>query len=79
MDVGAVKSAIQFLQEYGAAAGLVLVLIGIHRRWWVPGWYATRLEQECAAWREATLTSTNLAGRATAAAELQVQLRNTQK
>ena len=66
---------------------LVLALVGLHRKWWVPGWYyrdleerhsrikerLDRAEENADAWKEAALTGTRIAKESTSIASAAVE------
>lgn len=60
------------LLDYTSRAGVVFILIvilyGLHKKWWVPGWVHTdlekrheRLREEAWGWRDAALRATDIA------------------
>lgn len=76
MEVTSIASVLAMLREIGPAGLLAIALIGLHRRWWVPGWVyrerVTFFEQEAARerdrsekWMAHALSNLELAERAT--------------
>lgn len=66
---------LEYVSRSSVIVFLILALVGLHRKWWIPGWYYKDLEQRheaikerlekavenADAWKEQALTGTSIA------------------
>lgn len=76
MDVGALTIAeiIEYASRIGVVSGLLLIVVGGIRKWYVFGWYYEALEKERNEWRRVALSQLQALQQSQQLAESNVQL-----
>lgn len=64
-----IPQLLKAVSDAGVIGLLVVFVVGIVRRWWVPGWLYREKEAECNVWKELALQGTRLTGAAIKVAE----------
>ena len=59
-EVGAL---LDFLNDAGLVGVGVIIIIGLMRKWWVPGWFYKSVEDDKNEWKTIALKATGIAER----------------
>ena len=59
------SGVLTFLNDAGLVGAAVIILVGLMRKWWVPGWFYTSIEKDKDEWKNIALRATGIAERFT--------------
>lgn len=66
VDIG---TMVEFLNEAGVVGIGTTIIVGLMRRWWVPGWMFTECEKEKDEWKNIALSLAGIAEKVTTSHE----------